>query len=80
MKVIVRCRKEGGGYEYVQARKPKAEDRELVFTATESEAKVWNTLYAATDFVCKSGTKLDGVEIVQLGEKNIPAKGKDKTK
>jgi len=60
MKVIVRFRKKGGGYDYVKVRKPQGEGRELVFTGKEDEAKVWNTLYAATDFICKSGTRLEG--------------------
>ena len=74
MKVIVRFRKKGGGYDYVKARKTRAEGRELVFTGKEDEAKVWNTLYAATDFICKSGTRLEGVEIIQLEEKPKPKK------
>jgi hypothetical protein len=68
MKVIVRQRDGKGGYRFVSGRGQKPVDghRELVFTDKQEEAKVWNTLYAATDYICKSDTEPVGIEIVQL--------------
>ncbi len=66
MKVIVKRRRSANKIDYVQGRKPQTEGRELVFTDDAKEARHWNTLYAATDFICKSNTKLAGIEIIQV--------------
>ena len=66
MRILVRMRGSGDEVVYVKGRKSKAEGRELVLTSEQEDARIWNTFYAATDFISKSNTKLEGVEIVQL--------------
>ena len=68
MRILLRFSKAKDKVVYVQGRRPKTEGHNLIFTSEEEEARIWNTLYAATDFVCKSATKLEGVEIIQLPE------------
>lgn len=68
MKIIVRRRLAGGCYGYVKARQPKAAGHELIFTDVESEAKIWASFYAVTDYIYKSGTVPVGFEIIQLDE------------
>ncbi len=75
MKVIVKHRQKGGKYEFVKGReRDEKGKRNLVFTDKQDEAKLWNTLYAATDFISKSDTKLEGFEIVQIDEKDLAQK------
>jgi hypothetical protein len=67
-RIIVRRRLSGGRYDFVKARQPKAEGHELIFTDTESEAKIWASFYAVTDYICKSGTVPVGFEIIRQNE------------
>lgn len=78
MKIIVRRRLKGDKYEYVKGReRDEKGNRNLLFTNKEAEAKLWNTFYAATDFICKSDTKLEGFEIVQLDNGKTESKTTD---
>lgn len=75
MKVIVKHRLKGGKYEFVKGRERDAKGKvTLIYTDMQGDAKLWNTLYAATDFICKSDTELEGFEITQIDDKNLAQK------
>jgi len=72
MKVIVKHRLKSGKYEFVKGRERDEKDNlNLIFTNKQDGAKLWNTLYAATDFISKSDTKLEGFEIIQVDDKDF---------
>ena len=82
MQLIVKRHYEGGNVEYVQSRATLAEGKELRFTENENEAKTWRTFYAAVDFIAKSATSLEGIEItnLELAKRGETTKPKEKTK
>ena len=80
MRIIIKQKDGDGGYKYVCGRGTKLEGhKKLLFTNDPEKARVWITLYAATDFVCKSDTELSGLEII-CSDETKPKSKKQATK
>ena len=75
MRIIIKQKDGDGGYKYVCGRGTKLEGhKKLLFTNDPEKARIWVTLYAATDFVCKSDTELTGLEIICSDEMESKSK------